>query len=385
MRKKSHDKKFLIYIILIVMLIAIFAIGASIYYFILLDKPSINEENDPLDNTIPEITDPVTTPENGTDDQTDTEIDEPPVTDPNSIPEENTTVPEETVPEQAVPSDPNVPTDPLGTVTEKVLPRDLFNLPLPLTVRPEEITAMTMGASTEKDDSYFTDSVFLGDSVIMGLRNYTIKKRKKDADFLSNAGFISVGSYGVYESISDVTEESVHASYKGVKMQPQDILYEMSAKKVFISFGLNDVALFSIKEHLENYTLLIRRIQMKCPDIQIIILPTTPLTIEGEKNNLFNNKIDNYNNAVIEFAKENGCYFVDISQVLKDKNGYLADNLSSDNYCHLQDEAYDLVLNYLKTHSIPNPGEEPLTEGSTPVAFKGVPEVEGWEGPAGEL
>jgi lysophospholipase L1-like esterase len=169
-------------------------------------------------------------------------------------------------------------------------------------------------------------------------------------------------------------------------MQPQDILFEMGAKKVFICFGLNDVGLFSIEEHLKNYTLLIRRIQMKCPGIQIIILPTTPLTVEGEKSNLYNSKIDEYNNAVIKFANENGCYFVDIAQVLKDENGYLSDKLSSDNYCHLQDEAYDLWLDYLRTHAIPKPGEE-KTDLETSVSkfdLKAPPEVEGWEGPAGE-
>jgi lysophospholipase L1-like esterase len=368
----------MIYIVSLLMLIGISAICISIYIFIFKEKPAINDENNNIQNNDP--TGDNTEPQINTDPNINSETDNlPPVNETNPEPSDSETQipPEETV----VLPDPQDNIDNVAT-----LPRDKFNLPLPLTERPQAITAMIIGESEKKDDSYFTDSVFLGDSVTMGLRNYITKKRKTDEDFLSNAGFISVGSYGVYEAISDITEESIHSTYKGVKMQPQDILFEMGAKKVFISFGLNDVALFTIKEHINNYMLLIRRIQMKCPDIQIIILPTTPLTIEGEKANLYNNKIDEYNNEIIKFANENGCYFVDISKVLKDENGYLRDDLSSDNYCHLQDTAYDLWLDYLRTHTIPNPGEEKtdLEASVSNFELKEAPEVEGWEGPAGE-
>ena len=73
--------------------------------------------------------------------------------------------------------------------------------------------------------------------------------------------------------------------------------------------------------------------------------------------------------------------------MLKDELGYLADELSSDNYCHLEPAAYDAWLEYMMTHCIPSPEEEAAMKDANGGAIhidKGVPEVEGWEGSAGE-
>ena len=170
-------------------------------------------------------------------------------------------------------------------------------------------------------------------------------------------------------------------------MQPQDIIARMGVKKVFICLGLNDVGIYTQKEYLTNYSILINRIRKEVEDVQIAILSVTPLTLEGERKTLYNERIDRYNNVLAAFAKEYGCYFIDVSQVLKNEEGYLADELSSDNYCHLEPTAYDAWIDYMLTHCIPTPEEEAaIADGNQgPLHIdKGIPEVEGWEGSAGE-
>lgn len=295
-------------------------------------------------------------------------------------------VPVEELPTITVPSD--TVTDTEAPEEEFILPRDKFGLPYPQTERPEDVQTMVVQHTAKSGYEYFDNSVFLGDSVTLGLKNYATKKRQSDSYFLGNAQFIAVGSYSVADTLVPVdSPNSIHSLYKGVTTQPQDIIADMGVTRVFICLGLNDVGIYTQNEYLNNYSFLINRIRKAVPDIQIAILSVTPLTVEGERKVLYNAKIDEYNNSLAAFAVENGCYFLDVASVLKDDLGYLADELSSDNYCHLEPKAYDAWIEYMMTHCIPTPEEEAAMENSDGGAIhidKGVPEVEGWEGSAGE-
>ena len=310
-------------------------------------------------------------------------------------PPQNVTIPDlynssENIPIENIPT--IVPSDGItdseGVNEEDMLPRDKYGLPYPQKERPEDVQTLLVQHTAKSGYEYFDNSVFLGDSVTLGLKNYTTKKRKTDSYFLGNAKFIAVGSYSVADTLTAVdSPNSIHSLYNGVITQPQDIIADMGVKRVFICLGLNDVGIYTKTEYLNNYSFLINRIRKAVPDIQIAILSVTPLTVEGERKILYNAKIDEYNNALAAFSVENGCYFIDVSTVLKDELGYLADELSSDNYCHLEPAAYDAWLEYMMTHCIPSPEEEAAMKDSNGGAIhidKGVPEVEGWEGSAGE-
>ncbi len=310
-------------------------------------------------------------------------------------PPQNVTIPDLYSTTDNIPEDIPVIIDPTDEVTdveapedEFVLPRDKFDLPYPQKERPEDIQAMVVQHTSKSGYEYFDNSVFLGDSVTLGLKNYATKKRQTESHFLGNAKFIAVGSYSVADTLVAVdSPNSIHSLYNGVVTQPQDIIADMGVKRVFICLGLNDVGIYTQNEYLNNYSFLINRIRKAVPDIQIAILSVTPLTVEGERKVLYNAKIDEYNNALASFAVENGCYFIDVTSVLKDDLGYLADELSSDNYCHLEPKAYDAWIEYMMTHCIPTPEEEAAMKDSNGGAIhidKGIPEVEGWEGSAGE-
>ncbi len=337
------------------------------------DTPPITDTNEQLPSEDTENTEPG---ENETPDipaiTEDPEVNEDPIEEP----QEN---PSEEIPLEEL-LDPNEEMNPEEEVVE--LPREKFDLPYPIVSLTEEDAKLCLAQTTEVDYDYFTDAVFLGDSLTLGLRNYATKKRKTNPDFLSNAGFIAVGSYGVYEALKTPSETTIHALYGGVQTQPQDILAAMGAKTVFISLGLNDVGIFSMKDHLTHYATLILRIQMTCPGIKIVIMSTTPLTVEGEKKHLYNYKIDTYNQAVIALAEKYNCYYADIASVLKDEEGYLADELSSDNYCHLENEAYDKIIYYLRTHATPDAVESESENRETVI--EPPAEVEGYEGEMGE-
>lgn len=232
-------------------------------------------------------------------------------------------------------------------------PRELYDLPIPSVTRSEETSMVSLKKTDRQPYSYFDDSLFIGDSVGVGLQNYVTEKRKSDDSFMGTARFLCIGNYSVHEAIrSPDDSKSIHRAVNGVKKPPAYFVSENDITKVFICLGLNDVALYTEDEFIDKYLILISDIRDAAPEVQIIIQSITPITLYGERKALYNAKIDSYNEALAEASAANGCFFADIAMVFKDKAGYLASQLSSDDYCHLENEAYGIWVEYLLTHAV---------------------------------
>lgn len=235
---------------------------------------------------------------------------------------------------------------------EKTCPRDKYSLPLPETERSEAFEALVAPVTEKQTWKDFDGTVFIGDSVTLGLQKFVTEKRDSDPEYLGTAKFISVGSYGAATAVAPAGEESIHRYFNGVRTPPQEICASYGAKKVYICLGLNDVGQFSVDEYISNYKTLIENLRKEIPDVKIAIQSITPITLYGEKQVLYNSKIDKYNESLARLAKETECPFLDVADVLKDEAGYLAQTLSSDDYCHLMPEAYERWVDYLLYHGV---------------------------------
>ena len=235
---------------------------------------------------------------------------------------------------------------------DRTCPRDKYSLPVPSSGRSEEFSALVSPVTQKQSMRDFDNAVFIGDSVTLGLQKFVTEKRQTDTDFLGKAKFISVGSYGTATAVAPGGEGSIHRYFNGVRTPPQEICASYGAKKVYICLGLNDVGQYSVDEYIANCKTLIENIRKAIPDVKIAIQTITPITLYGEKQVLYNAKIDKYNESLARFAKDENCAFLDVADVLKDEAGYLASSLSSDDYCHLMPEAYERWIDYLLYHGV---------------------------------
>lgn len=235
---------------------------------------------------------------------------------------------------------------------DRTLPRDKYSLPFPMTTRSDRFLSIVAPVTEKCDKTYFDDAVFVGDSVTLGLQNYVMKHRRDEPDFLGFSRFISVGSYSVSEALKPNGENSIHKYFNEVRMSAPDICAEYEAGKIFICLGLNDIALFSEDAFKANYVKLINNFREKNPSAKIILQTVTPITLYGERQSLYNARIDEFNEIIAEIAKENDCYLLDIADIMKDRDGYLARPLSSDDYCHLTEAAYERWVDYLIYHGV---------------------------------
>ena len=211
----------------------------------------------------------------------------------------------------------------------------------------------TLGLSDTEIFSFFDDAVFVGDSISLGWRNYVMSMRKTDSLFFGGsdgAQFLVSGSLGAGNSLWEVTSESVHPSYQGEQMQLWKSIPLIGAKKVFVMFGLNDVALYGVEQTVENFDTLFSKIKEAVPDVQFYVLSATYVK-DGRYGQLTSADLRSLNLALIDFCAQNGYEFINIADALADADGNLKANYCSDGSVHQTNEAYGVWTALLKGYA----------------------------------
>ena len=263
-----------------------------------------------------------------------------------------------TIPGTTIPVPGTTVTIPGTTVTIPTEPTNPTTMPtVPVTTTPTAPTTTPTTAPTEPKepvdvDAFFAESAFIGDSVTLALRNYCLK----DKQALGGATILCAGSYSVRHALATPGGklegwDVVSITYQGEKMRPEDALAACGVKRVFIMLGLNDIALVGIDKTISNWGKLIANIRKTCPDIEIYIQSGTPILIGGEQGSLKNPLMDSYNVRLEQFCQENGCFFVNVSETLKDDNGGLKKAYCSDGFCHLTESGVKAWIAYLRDYA----------------------------------
>lgn len=226
-------------------------------------------------------------------------------------------------------------------------------------------------------DSYFDGAVLVGDSVMLGFRNYAM--RKSDT-WLGRLQFLAAGSFSAYNALQPVTEKSVHPVYQGQKRLVWESLQMMGAKKVFLFFGLNDVNIGTLEQACARYKQVADNIKETCPEAEIHLISMT-YTLAGKgKGNLQNDKIRQYNAMLSQMALENGWGFVELADRLADANGDLAAVYCSDHYVHQTNAAYDVWCGVLREYA----GKQLTGTCAYPVGEAALAGMDGQDGQGGE-
>ena len=194
--------------------------------------------------------------------------------------------------------------------------------------------------------SFFDDAVFIGDSVSLRLYYYC----QSHQGVLGKAQFLTSGSLGSGNALSDISDESVHPSYQGEKMLIEDGVKATGAKKVFIMLGMNDIGLYGIDDSVKNMETLSERILKKSPDAEIYLQSMTPMLESRQKKSLNNANIEIYNEDLKKLCQEKGYHFVDVASVMKLDDGSLIPEYCSDPEdmgIHFTDAGAEAWISYL--------------------------------------
>ena len=201
------------------------------------------------------------------------------------------------------------------------------------------------------NDGYFDSAVFIGDSIMEGVRQYVAKHRSVEPT-LGQAVFLTSVS-GI--SLADLGQDGVGYHYQGEDMPLQDILTQMDCTRIFLLLGLNDLAAADpeIEKIIADYSRLIDLLREAVPDVEVIVMTNTPKVSSNwlpdyTANRSFGNPlIAEFVDALIQMCDSRGIAYVDTYQALKDETGALPDDCCRDGFLHLNDNGAKLVVDAL--------------------------------------
>ena len=176
-------------------------------------------------------------------------------------------------------------------------------------------------AETFTNKDYYSDTVFMGDSVISGIESY---------GYLNNV-------VGNVNATSGKLESYVNEAMKS------------NPSKVFIMVGHNDANYGTIKEEslASNITDIVAAIHKKNSSTKVYVLSITPITSAYENRSSTNVKqsyIDKANSLIEENASSGKYTYVDVASAYKDANGYMKTDFTG-NGINLKNSYYPFLLN----------------------------------------
>ena len=192
------------------------------------------------------------------------------------------------------------------------------------------------------DKKYFDDALFVGDSRMVGLGEYS--------GFNNSAFYANVGMT-IYDLFNKAfVSTSAHA--KPITLE--NALQRKQFGKIYIMVGINEMGTGNLKDFTDAYQAAVQRIEKLEP--KAIIFIQGILYVTGSRSNsdhIFNNEnIRARNKCLAELADGKRSFYIDVNEVTSDSNGNLNSDYSGDS-CHLKAQYYSLWTDFLMKHGIP--------------------------------
>ena len=213
--------------------------------------------------------------------------------------------------------------------------------------------------------TYYTDTVFAGDSQVAKFRNFVKVKRKDDPDYFAGVDFRAANSYKFrYVTYKKLEEsEGAHLTDGGSKVTLYTIAKKVQPRRLFLLAGLNDAFTtdYTQKRHgrdetgydraaryVREMTNLVRSVS---PDTQIYIISQMPVTkdfVQGShKGKDAQERFDLVNETVRLECEALGIRYVDLAAGLKGEDGLLPAAYCGDGLVHLNDDGYEIFAREL--------------------------------------
>ena len=211
-------------------------------------------------------------------------------------------------------------------------------------------SAALLTETANAGEAYLNDTLFLGDS-------NTVR--------LYNNGLITLQQFCAKEGIGIQTALSEPlVTFRGTDQRytMAQAVAMMKPRRVVITLGTNDNGM-EVETFIGYYTQLVQEIQASYPYTDIIV-NTVPPVPQDHSNypSTSQEKIDDFNMALLTMCENLGVKFLNSAEVLKDPaTGFGQDDYYISGDIHLKSSGLKAMLNYLTTHAYETEDRRPDT------------------------
>ena len=190
------------------------------------------------------------------------------------------------------------------------------------------------------DDSYFADSVFIGNSLEQGFMLYA---------GLNTADIFATQSI----NLSNIHFTRVIPDENGNLLTLPEAMKRRQYAKVFVMLGVNELSYATKESFYDEYAALIDEIRETEPGAAIYLQSITPVTKrQSENSKVFNNeRIRGFNEVIQQLAADKDAHYLYVYDALADETGCLPAG-SSDDGIHPYSNYYPKWLTYLRAHTV---------------------------------
>lgn len=179
------------------------------------------------------------------------------------------------------------------------------------------------------DRAFFTNDLFIGDSIATGLYLYN------KLDMQNVAAAVGYTPYKAYTDPIDL--------YDGSSMTAVDYAVLRQPKRIYVMIGSNGLAAASAMEI--SYRTMIDKLRENCPESEIYCISLTPVTADTDYISLSNEAIMGFNAFIEGLCSEYGLSYVDFYTKVVDDSGYFSKSYAEIDGFHFKGGTYDLLLN----------------------------------------
>ena len=181
-------------------------------------------------------------------------------------------------------------------------------------------------AGAEAPQGYFDHTVFIGDSISLMLKAYCAS-----TGALGQAQFLCAGSMSATNMLTGQILPEWPAG-SGQKPTIQQSVAATGASVVYIMLGMDNMGYLGTDRALSDLAKIVANIKEAAPNVTIVMQSVTPMADSSTSysSTLNNDVIDEYNTKLQALCQEQRWYYLNVSEVFKNENGFLIKDYCSD-------------------------------------------------------
>lgn len=203
---------------------------------------------------------------------------------------------------------------------------------------PEEKTVVRNVTDEQLDegylDSFFKDSVLVGDSLVAGLSGYVLSEQQAGKMCLGEMQLVSASALTLKKAME--AEQGLRGHELRLRnryMSVTEVVTALESKKLFLMLGVSDPRWYSGEELVAAYDTLISIVKTTHPDIEIYIHSIMPMVKDYARQVQIPSEVNRAVNETLEqYCKENGYTFIQLADLVRDEEGYLVYEYSAGDY-----------------------------------------------------
>lgn len=192
---------------------------------------------------------------------------------------------------------------------------------------------LTPQLTSDYDEDFFKNDLFIGDSIFTGLYLYSYIDRENVA---------AVGGYTPYRALNSAFDEDFYIG------SAADYAKERQPEHIIIMLGSNGLTpQTDLEDYGNDYRELLNSLKTNCPNSRICVVSVPPITANSSMasySGITNALIDELNEVIFALCNDLEIAYCDLNSVLKDDKGYFNEDYVYDDGMHFVGRTYPVLL-----------------------------------------